>query len=88
MPKRVAVRVLVYRPCMSFSTDCYPALTYIDLVLSTVTSHVSAGCQYRMAGFPSLSPEARALPGSYGVLSLDSASWQWIASPIMVGALG
>jgi hypothetical protein len=50
MPKPVAARVLMQRPCMSFGTDCYPVLAYIDLKLSTVASHVSAERRYRMAG--------------------------------------
>jgi len=41
-----------------------------------------------MAGGPSLSPEAWALPGSYGVLSLDSASWQWIGSGLWLAMAG
>ena len=64
-------------PCMSTATGCCPVFSHID---PTTTSHVSARRQYRMAGIPLVSPVAQALPGIYGVLSLDSAAWRWRAS--------
>jgi hypothetical protein len=88
MPKPVAAQVLIERPCMSISTDYYSAPSYIDLMLSTLASHVSAGRQYRKVGGPLLSPKAWALPGSYGILSLSSASWRWICSELRLGMAG
>jgi hypothetical protein len=41
-----------------------------------------------MAGTPLVSPAGWALPGSYGVLSLDSASWQTLVGVIWLVMAG